>query len=208
MGILYRRNLTIIILLVALVCSWGWFVFGDSGITGNVVAVDSVSKGMVDGDYYIGDGIVIEIFSDFQCPYCKQSYEVFKQIREEYSGEVRLVFNHLPLSMHDEAENAAVASLCAGEQNKFWEYHDYLFENQGILGVSYYYDLAYELGLDYDQFDACYQSRKYYSYIRKDMIDAQEYGITGTPAFVIDGEVVIGLRDFDYISNRIDDLLN
>ena len=158
-------NWVITLLVVVLVVSWGWFLFGDdvslSGAFIGVEVSEDIEEGFLDTSYYLGSldaPVVIEVFSDFECPYCKTAWSVLKQVEEEYvaSGEVRFVFNHYPLDFHENAMGAALASMCAGEQSSFWDYHDKLFENQGILSDNYYEDLAYELGLDYEVFQECY----------------------------------------------------
>jgi len=208
-------NWVITLLVVGLVLSWAWFLFGGSlDLTGSVVVEEiveeveeeevivGVEQGFSDGAYYLGGmdaPVVVEIFSDFQCSYCKSAWNVLKQIEEDYVniGQVRFVFNHLPLSFHEEAENAALAVMCAGEQEKFWSYHDGLFESQDLLGESFYYELAEELELDYDTFEECYNSKEYYGLVRMNMAYAASKEISGTPAFLINDELVTGALDYD-----------
>lgn len=95
---------------------------------------DPVKKNVEIGDAAVrgeqNAKITIVEYSDFQCPYCERSFPVMNQILDDYRGKVKLVYKHLPLSFHPNAQQAAEAAECAGEQNKFWEYHDLLFEKQ------------------------------------------------------------------------------
>ncbi len=197
---------------MALVVSWAWFLFGsDVDLNGAFVGVDvvDIEEGFSGSSYYLGNvdaPVVIEIFSDFECPYCKTAWSVLKQIEQDYvnTGKVKFVFNHYPLDFHQNAMGAALASMCAGEQDSFWDYHDKLFENQGILSESFYSDLAYELGLDLGQFEECYNTNKYYGLVRQDMSDARNYGVGGTPAFLINGELVSGTQSYSEFANYIE----
>ena len=132
------------------------------------------------------------IFSDFQCPVCRRAADATHQIAEEFPGEVRMEFWQHALKMHRNAEGAAMASLAAHRQGKFWEYHDLLFKNQGGLDPTSLEGYAKQLGLNIDQY-------------RKDMADpelkarvategelAKLLGARGTPAFLINGKLTVG----------------
>ena len=102
-------------------------------------------------------------FSDFECPFCARwHFDTKGQIEEQYikTGKVKLVYMHYPLSFHPQAMPAALASECAYERGKFWEFHDLIFENQDVLGDSNYRKWALSLGLDMQQFDVCYEWQK------------------------------------------------
>jgi protein-disulfide isomerase len=143
-------------------------------------------------DHVRGDAnapVTIIEYSDFQCPFCSRFHPTMKQVMEEYAGKVKWVFRHYPLSFHPEAEPAAEAAECAGEQGKFWEYADKLFENQADLGDDLYTQLAKDLGLNVSQFESCLSSDKYLDRIKSDMKGGVEAGVTGTPgSFVIDAD--------------------
>src|SRR5262249_17984609 len=104
-------------------------------------------------------------FSDYQCPYCRMFFsDTFPTLRREYidTGKVRYVFRDYPLAqMHPQARKAAEAAHCAGEQGKYWEMHDLLFQNQQALALPQLSEYARNLGLDGASFDACLQSEKY-----------------------------------------------
>jgi protein-disulfide isomerase len=152
--------------------------------------------------------ITIVEFSDFQCPYCEQAYFMVKTLQERYAGKVKLAYRDLPLQeVQNEYHGAAVASRCAGEQDKFWEYHDILFEHQEEYGERYFVQFAETLGLDVDKFTACLNSDKYIPLVKADMDEAVRLGATGTPAFFINGIFVNGARPIEEFIQIIDSLL-
>ena len=128
-------------------------------------------------------------FSEFQCPFCgRHAKDTYPAIDKEYvqTGKVKFVFRDLPLeSIHKNAFKAAEAAHCAGEQKKFWQMHDRLFDNQKSLEPAMLTAHAQAVGLDAGKFQQCLESGKYAGDIRKDMADANKIGITGTPTTVI-----------------------
>ncbi len=151
--------------------------------------------------------ITIIEFSDFQCPFCGRFYEqALPSIQKEYidTGKAKLAFKHLPLSFHEYAMPAAEASECANEQGKFWEYHDKIFANQGLLNNDMLNTWAKDVGLDTDKFDKCMKEGKYKSKIQKDLSDASAYGASGTPTFFINGKILVGAQPFSAFKQVID----
>ncbi len=142
--------------------------------------------------------ITIVEFSDYQCPFCARFEETtFVELKEKYvdTGLVRIVFRDFPLtSIHQYAQKAAEASECADEQGKFWEYHNMLFKNQNALAVNNLKSYAFTLGLDTQKFDSCLDSGKYEDEVNKDLQDGIEYGVTGTPAFFVNGKLLEGAQ--------------
>jgi protein-disulfide isomerase len=132
---------------------------------------------------------VIE-FSDFQCPFCSRAVATVKEL--EANKSVRVVWKHLPLSFHPNAMPAALAAEAAREQGKFWEMHDKLFSNQAALSEAIYLQYARELGLDVKRFQEAVQSPRLQARVREDLAAAGSAGVTGTPTFVVNGEVVVG----------------
>jgi len=143
-------------------------------------------------------------YSDFQCPYCGMSYPVVKALQQKYGNNLRFVYKHFPLPFHPNAEPAAEASECAGEQSKFWEYHDKLFENQDSLSNANYKKWAGELGLKQAQFDQCVDSRKYKSKVEQQTKQGQDDGVSGTPTFYINGQKIVGARPQSVFEQAID----
>src|ERR1700688_476740 len=113
--------------------------------------------------------VMIVEFSDFQCPYCGQVEVTLKSVLAKHEGTVALAFRDMPISqIHPFAQGAAEAARCAGEQGKFWEYHDLLFADQGALDRSGLIAKAAKLQLDPQQFEACISSEKYKSQVQED----------------------------------------
>ncbi len=144
--------------------------------------------------------VQMTLYSDFQCPYCKDFWqETQPQIIDNYvkTGKVLFIYrsagnwvSQIGGGTDHESENAAMAAYCAGDQNKFWDYHDVLFTNVAGEDVGSFSDsnlqaFAQSLGLDMNQFNSCYTSRKYASRVNQDYQDAISAGIQGTPFFVI-----------------------
>ncbi|MDY7229730.1 DsbA family protein [Hyalangium rubrum] len=151
-----------------------------------------------------GAPITIVEFSDFQCPFCSKANASVNEVLKSYEGKVRLVFRHFPLSFHAEAPKAAEASLCAQDQNKFWEYHDKLFANQQALKVDDLKKHAVDLGLDAARFNECLDSGKKAELVKKDMADGEKVGVTGTPAFFINGVALSGAVPAEEFKSIID----
>ena len=163
---------------------------------------------------FLGDEdapVTIIEFSDFECPFCARWYiDTKSQIDEQYikMGKVKLVYMHYPLSFHPQAEPAALASECAYEQGKFWEFHDLIFENQRVISDANYKKWAADLGLDQAQFDDCYDSKKYQADVQDDFNKGQRAGVRGTPGFFVNGRLVSGAQPFSVFQQAIEAELN
>ena len=167
----------------------------------NPVKIDitgSPSKGPKDAK------VTVVEFSDFECPYCSRGKDVMEEILKAYPKDVKVVFKHLPLSFHKNAKPASIAAMAAGEQGKFWEMHDILFQNQKSLSDELYMKSAKDLGLDMDKFKKDYASGNYDKLIESDMAIASKNGIRGTPGFFVNGVAVKGARPFPYFKQLID----
>jgi protein-disulfide isomerase len=164
----------------------------------------------IDDDAIKGDPnapVTIIEFSDYECPFCGKYFEqTYPQIKEEYvdTGKVRLVFRDFPLGFHDYAQKAGEAAECAGEQGKYWEMHDKLFENQDSLDVSSLKQYAQDIGLDTASFNSCLDSGMMEDEVKSDMDEGQDYGVTGTPAFFINGIPLTGAQPFSAFKEIID----
>lgn len=138
-----------------------------------------------------GDVTIVE-FSDFDCPFCKRFTPTIDQIVEDYDGQVKHVYKHFPLTnIHPDAERDAIASECAGDQGKFWEMHDQLFEKQDVKGKDALTDIATDIGLDVAAFETCLSDPAKKTLVQADAAEGQSLGCTGTPCplLVVDGEV-------------------
>lgn len=151
--------------------------------------------------------ITIVEFSDFQCPYCSRFHNTLKEVLEEYPNDVKWVYKHFPLSFHPYAKKAAEASECAGDQGKFNEYNDGLFDNQKLITAEYLPVLAKNLGLNSTKFKACLDSGKYASRVDDDFTYGRSIGVTGTPGAFINGVKMRGAESFDSVKARIDAIL-
>ncbi len=155
------------------------------------------------------DGAPVKVieFGDFQCPFCKRSEDTVKAVREKYGNKVQLVFMDFPLSFHDHAMQAASAARCAGEQDKFWQYHDALFADQSKLAPADLKATAKKLGLDTAKFDACFDKGKYNEAIQQDVAEGRKLNVSGTPTFFIDGRQVVGAQPLPKFQQIIDEEL-
>ena len=109
--------------------------------------------------------------------------------------------------MHPGATKAHEAARCANEQSKFWAYHDKLFASPPKSSLEIFKGLAKEVGLDMGRFQACFDSGKYQAAVKKDMEEGQRAGVTGTPAFFINGRLVSGAQPLEAFARVIDDEL-
>lgn len=157
-----------------------------------------------------GEGkIIIEEFSDFQCPFCKRVVPTIQQVKQEYGNQVEVVYKHFPLSsIHPNAQKAAEASECALDQGKFWEMHDKLFENQQALDDASLKRYAADLGLDASKFNICLDSGEKSAKVLAEFNEGRQKGVTGTPTFFINGQKIVGAQPFTNFKAIIDTALS
>lgn len=139
--------------------------------------------------------VLLVEYSDFECPFCQRHHPTMQSILQKYGDQVAWVYKHFPLSFHPQAMPAALASECAAEQGKFWEFADAVFERQEDMktrGAQFFNDLAGQLGLNSDQFKTCFDSQKYQAKVNADMAEGQANGATGTPATFVNGILISG----------------
>jgi protein-disulfide isomerase len=148
--------------------------------------------------------ITIVEFSDFECPFCSRAIGTVDEVMKAYEGKVKLVFRQFPLSFHPNAQKAAEASLCAADQKKFWEYHDVLFQNQKALQVDSLKKYAADLKLDTAAFNKCLDSGEKAATVKADMDAGQKAGVSGTPAFFVNGIVLSGAVPAEEFKSIID----
>ncbi len=168
---------------------------------------------------------VIE-FSDFECPYCAAAMGTHEGLIERFKsqdpsweaavpklkelaeqGKIKFVYRDFPLNIHQNAQKAAEAAECAEEQNMFWEMHDKIFENSDSLSVENLKQFAKDIRLDSPEFDACLDSSEMASEVQKDLSDGSKAGITGTPAFFVNGRLVSGAQPFSVFEQIIEEEL-
>ena len=143
-------------------------------------------------------------FSDFQCPFCKRTRPTIAQIMDTYKGKVRYVFRDFPLSFHKNAQKDAESAECAGEQGKYWEYNTLLWDKQGSQEVDQLKQYAKEMGLNAGKFNECLDSGKFAKEIEKDAADGAAAGVSGTPAYFINGIFISGAQPFEKFQEVID----
>ncbi|XXF77966.1 DsbA family protein [Myxococcaceae bacterium GXIMD 01537] len=151
--------------------------------------------------------VTVEVWSDFQCPYCARGAERVKELRAKYGDQVRIVFRHQPLPMHRNARLAASAAMAAHEQGKFWEMHDALFANQKALDRASLEKVAEGLKLDMHRFRKALDTGAYNNYLDAEQTEAQRRGVAGTPTFFINDTPVVGARGIEEFTQVIDGAL-
>lgn len=150
--------------------------------------------------------IVIVEFSDFDCPFCtKWHNETYLPLREEYPDQIKLVYRNFPLtSLHPNAYLAAEAAMCAGNQDRYWDYHEALFESKYGSSEDAFKQYAVELSLDTAAFNECLDTREYKDFVREDMNYAMSIGVQSTPTFYINGQLVVGAQPIEVFRQIIE----
>ena len=151
--------------------------------------------------------VTIVEFSDFQCPFCVRAQPTLKKVREAYGEKVRFVFVDFPLDIHPAAKKAHEAAACAHEQGKFWPMYDRLFTSEGKFQVAELKGYAGETGLDKAAFDSCLESGRHEGVAERGVEEGARNGVSGTPAFFINGRMVVGAQPFEAFAQVIDDEL-
>jgi len=179
-----------------------------------------VSGDYTDDDPVMGDKdapVTIVEWSDFECPFCRRFFnDTLPTLKEKYidTGKVKFVYRDFPLSFHKDALPAALAANCAREQGNdetFFAYHDLIFNGENKLGQGTV-DIpeeslkayALQLGLNTDRFNECLSSQKYADEVQKDFADGQSVGVRGTPAFLVNGQMVSGAQPFSAFEQIIE----
>lgn len=152
--------------------------------------------------------VTVVEFTDFHCPFCKQVLPTLTQLITRYGDKVKLVYKDFPIDqLHPGASKAHEAARCANEQGKFWSFHDKLFANATKTSPDELNAYASQLGLDVPAFEKCYSSGKYKAAVQKDIEEGRVLGVTGTPAFFINGRLVSGAKPLESFTSVIDDEL-
>jgi protein-disulfide isomerase len=156
-----------------------------------------------------GAKVTIVEFGDFQCPACGAAYPIVEQIKKEYKGKVTFVFRQYPLPAHQNGHAAAEAAEAAGAQGKFFDMYNALYQNQKDWGESknamdYFKKYAQAMDLDMDKFVADVEGKKYAEKIQKDQNDGNAVGISATPTFFINDEMIVGGLPYDQFKQKID----
>jgi protein-disulfide isomerase len=150
--------------------------------------------------------VTIVEFSDFQCPYCSKAEATVKDLLEleKYKGKLRLVYRDYPLPSHNLAPKAAEAAHCAGDQGKYWEFHDRLFAATPKLEVTDLKSYARDLKLDEGRFSKCLDSGEKGKVVADHFKAGNDAGVRGTPAFFINGRLISGAQKLEAFTALID----
>jgi protein-disulfide isomerase len=194
---------------------WGGKISWSLGVGAGGVQDNSQNKSKVaerkDAPSEGKGKVEIIVFSDFQCPFCQQFFNVaYKEIKSKYvdTGKAKLIFRNYPLPFHQNAEKAAEAGECANRQGKFFDYHDVLFtkgqsDGKGLAGTDLK-QYAKDLGLNMIEFNSCLDNGEAAEAVKQDLTAGQGAGINGTPTVFIGGKEVIGAQPFANFEKEIE----
>jgi len=204
-----RKNLTILLLIIIIL-----------GILGIIFVVHTINEKTISSQNTPISGKVIEgkqnasvtivEFSDYECPYCQRFYKTtYQQIKQEYidTGKVNLIFKNFPLNIHKNSEKAAEAALCAGQQEKYYEMYDLLFKEGVKGGVPEFKEYAKRLNLNENAFNTCLDSGIMKKTIQNEIKQGKKLGVTGTPTFFINGQMVLGAQPLNIFEQKINSIL-
>lgn len=149
--------------------------------------------------------ITIVEFSDFYCSFCGRfANQTLPQLQANYGDKIRFVYRDMPIIGGQASVDAAIAASCANQQGKFWDYHNLLFSNPEARDITARVAFAGELGMDVAAFETCINDPAQLDEVRLDLLDGQALGITGTPAFYINGRFLSGAQPYDTFKLLID----
>ncbi len=151
--------------------------------------------------------VTVVEFTDFQCPFCKNTNAMLKQLRSDYGDRLRVVYKQLPLGMHAQARGAAEAALCANDQGKYGELRDWMFNNPSLLKPAALVEQAGVLGMKVDRFRQCLDGQAKAAAVDVDVKLAEELGASGTPTYFVNGRLMEGARSVEDFKRVIDEEL-
>jgi protein-disulfide isomerase len=212
-----ETKVTIGMVLVCVVMVVGIFAYG--GKQASKMSPDQGEKASVDPAILVrddsrkiespGSAVTLVEFLDFECEACGAAYPIVKQILKEYDGRINFVLRNFPL--HANSVLAAKSAEAAGEQGKFWEMYDKLFQNQREWGeqktpqTEFFRKYAQEIGLDMDAFNEVIASKKYEDKVMRDQRDGESAGVQGTPTFYLNGKQLRGIPRYEQLKQMIDE---
>jgi len=148
--------------------------------------------------------ITLVEFSDYECPFCKSAEPILAQVKERYPTQLRFVTKNFPIDGHPKAKPAAEAAMCAAEQGKFWEYHALLFEKSPQIDTPQFPAFAQQVGLDKAKFEECMTTHRTEPLVAADLAEGKKAGVSGTPAFFVNGVPLAGGRSLNDFAKVID----
>jgi len=155
-----------------------------------------------------GAPVTIVEFEDFHCPFCKRVQSTVGEVLSRYGDKVRVAHKDFPIDqLHPQARKAHEAARCAGDQGKFWPYHDLLFANAPKASPENLKAYAQEAGLELPAFEQCLASGKHQAAVQKDIEDGVRAGVTGTPTFFVNGRPFAGVQPLESFARVIEEEL-
>ncbi len=151
--------------------------------------------------------VTVVMFFDFQCGYCDRARPTMDELLEHYPESVRVVYRDYPLESHPAAQRMAEAANCAHEQGRYFDYADALFANMRATLDTDLVARATEIGLDVTRFEECLSSGRYTAEVEADFVDGTAAGVTGTPAFYVNGRVISGAQPIEAFRKVVDEEL-
>lgn len=146
-------------------------------------------------------------YSDFQCGFCKRAHPMIESLIAEYGDKLRFVYRDYWIPNHTRAKASAEAAMCAGDQDRYWDYFANLMEQSGSLDDADLAKRATDIGLDADEFQACLDSDRHIAMIEESFDQAESLGVTGTPTFFINGRMLVGAKPIEEFRAIIDEEL-
>lgn len=179
----------------------------DADIT--VLLMPPVADVNLAGAYIDGPAhaeVMLVEFADYECPYCQKVSPQLARLKKDYGDKLAIAYKDMPLPMHQRSEKAAEAARCAGEQGKYWEYHDILYLTRALT-VAELKEHASDLKLNVAQFDQCLDSGKMETAVKKDFEEGNSLGLTGTPSFFVNGHFFSGALDYAALKQMVEQQL-
>lgn len=204
-------NRFFITLLVIIAVVIGAFVFTKQGSDTESPSSSAQPTNHVKGSE--SSGVVLVEYGDFQCPACAQYFPIVQQVYEKYKDKIQFQFRHFPLvQIHQNAFVSSRAAEAASNQDKFWEMHDLLYQNQQTWGTAsnpntFFDSYAKSLGLDISKFQQDMASQQTNDKINADVAEAKKLSASSTPTFVLDGKKIENPRSLEEFEKVLDDAL-
>lgn len=210
------RNI-LLVCVAAIVGVAGLFMVWKATGGTSSTATDAVQSISLEADDQVkgkkDSKIMLVEYSDFQCPACGAFFPIVTQVVDKYKDKVAFVYRHYPLPQHKNGRSAALAAEAAGEQDKFWEMHDLLFENQEDWSESKdvqkdFEAMAKTLKLDLAKFKQDQKNTTLIDRIDKDIASGNKYGVNSTPTFYLNGKKLQNMRSVEDFSDEVEKLLS
>lgn len=147
--------------------------------------------------------VTIVEFGGFECLYCRRMQPTLRRLVEAFPGQVRVVIKDFPLPGHGRAEAASVAAHCAGDQDRYWEMSDLLFQHQGRFEARHLTEYAERLGLDVPRWQACVADSAWHQRVEEDVREGRRAGVQSTPSLFVNGMHVEGAHPYDRLAGLV-----